>query len=152
MGKASGASEERRTGKRRYGLESSRALAKDTQTLGPSSACSGARAKPSLLRGAAGALTGVEAAFLQAGRAQVVVLADEFVLVDDVELLARRQLLVTNHAGETVQVKDFAPRFAHQVRRRDALRAPGAFGTESPAEGEKGQRQQGQPGSPEEER
>ena len=61
--------------------------------------------------------TRVEAALLEARGAQVVVLAHELVLVDDVELLARGQLLVADHAGEAVEVEDFAAGLANQVAR-----------------------------------
>jgi hypothetical protein len=63
----------------------------------------------------------------------VVLLADELVVVEHVEFLARAQLLATHHARKTVQVKHFVPRLAHQVARRDTLRTASALGAVPPA-------------------
>lgn len=46
----------------------------------------------------------------------VVVLADEFVVVEDVELLAGAQLFTAHQTREAVQVEHFVARLAHQVR------------------------------------
>lgn len=64
---------------------------------------------------------------------QVILFTNELVLVDDVELLAGGKLLVTHHAREAVEVKDFASRSPHQIAWRYALRTPRAFGTETSA-------------------
>jgi hypothetical protein len=45
----------------------------------------------------------------------VVLLADELVVVQHVEFLARAQLLATHHARKAVQVEHFIPRLTHQV-------------------------------------
>lgn len=63
----------------------------------------------------------------------VVFLADELVVVQDVELLAGAELLAAHHAREAVEVEHLVPRLAHQVARRDTLRAASAFGAVSPA-------------------
>lgn len=64
---------------------------------------------------------------------QVILFTNELVLVDDVELLASGELLVTHHAGEAVQMKHFASRSPNQIAWRDALRTTRAFGTETSA-------------------
>lgn len=59
-------------------------------------------------------LTWVEAALLQAaGTADIILFADEFVLVYDVEFLPGGELLVADHTGETIQVEYFVPGFPH---------------------------------------
>jgi hypothetical protein len=63
----------------------------------------------------------------------VVFLADELVVVQHVELLARAQLLATHHARKAVQVKHFISRLAHQVARWDTLRTASALGAVPPA-------------------
>lgn len=67
--------------------------------------------------------------------AQVIFFADKLVLVDDIKLLTRGELLVAHHAGETVQMKDFAPGSPDQVTGRDALGTSCTLGTETPAKG-----------------
>jgi hypothetical protein len=47
----------------------------------------------------------------------VVFLADELVVVQHVEFLARAQLLATHHASKAVEMKHFISRFAHQIAR-----------------------------------
>lgn len=44
---------------------------------------------------------------------QVVIFADELVVVQHVKLLAGGQLLPTNQAREAVEVEDLVPRFPH---------------------------------------
>lgn len=63
---------------------------------------------------------------------QVVLLADELVVVEHVELLAGAQLLPADEAREAVQVEHFVSRFAHQVRGADALTATAALRTVTP--------------------
>lgn len=58
---------------------------------------------------------------------QIVLLADELVVVQNVQLLPRRKLLPTHQAGETVQVKHFVARLPHQIARRYALAAAAAL-------------------------
>lgn len=62
----------------------------------------------------------------------VVFFADEFVVVEDVQLLTRGQLFSTDHAGETVEVEHFVPGLPHQVAGRDALGAAVALGAIPP--------------------
>lgn len=77
-------------------------------------------------------LTRVEAVlFGDTAVTQVILFANELVLVDDVEFLSGGKLLVTHHAGEAVEVKHFASSSPNQITRRDALRTTGAFGTET---------------------
>lgn len=64
---------------------------------------------------------------------QVVLLADEGVVVEYVELLACAHLLPTDQTGEAVQVENLVPCLPHQVRRIDALRAAGALCSVTPA-------------------
>lgn len=64
----------------------------------------------------------------------VVVLADELVVVKDVELLSGGELLPAYHAGEAVEVEDFVPRFTDEVRRGDPLKAATAFGAITPVQ------------------
>jgi hypothetical protein len=63
----------------------------------------------------------------------VVFLADELVVIQHIEFLARTQLLATHHARKAVQVKHFISRLAHQVARRDTLRTASALGAVPPA-------------------
>lgn len=63
---------------------------------------------------------------------QVVLLADEFVVVQDVELLAGAHLLPTHQAGEAIQVENLVPRLPHKVLRIYPLEATAAFGAVSP--------------------
>lgn len=63
----------------------------------------------------------------------VVLLADELVVLENIKLLAGQQLFSAHHTREAVQVKHFVPCFPDQVTGRDALRAPVAFGTVPPA-------------------
>lgn len=58
----------------------------------------------------------------------VVLLADELVVVQHIELLARAQLLATHHAREAVEVEHLLPSLTHQVARRDTLRTASALG------------------------
>lgn len=64
---------------------------------------------------------------------QVVLLADELVVVQDVELLAGAHLLPTHQAGEAIQVENLVPRLPHEVLRAYPLEAAAAFGAVSPA-------------------
>jgi hypothetical protein len=63
----------------------------------------------------------------------VVLLADELVVVQHVQFLASAQLLATHHARKAVQVKHFISRLAHQVARRDTLRTASTLGAVPPA-------------------
>jgi hypothetical protein len=63
----------------------------------------------------------------------VVLLADELVVVQHIELLARAELLATHHAREAVEVKHLLASLAHQVARRDTLRTASALGAVPPA-------------------
>ena len=47
----------------------------------------------------------------------VVLLADEFVVIQHIEFLPRTQLLATHHAREAVEMKHFVPSLSHQVAR-----------------------------------
>jgi len=66
----------------------------------------------------------------------VIVFANEFVLVYDVELLAGGELLVAHHAGEAVEVEHFAAGPPDQVVGRDALRTAATLRAE-PSAGER---------------
>lgn len=57
----------------------------------------------------------------------VVLLADELVVVEDVQLLAGAQLLLAHEAGEAVQVKNLVPRFSHEILGVYALRTAAAL-------------------------
>lgn len=63
----------------------------------------------------------------------VVFLADELVVVQHIQLLARAQLLAANHAREAVEVEHLLTSLAHQVAGRDALRTTSALGSVPPA-------------------
>lgn len=63
---------------------------------------------------------------------QVVLLADELVVVQNVELLAGAHLLPTHQAGEAIQVENLVPRFPHKVLRVYPLQTTAALGTVSP--------------------
>lgn len=63
----------------------------------------------------------------------VVLLADEFVVIQHIEFFARAQLLATHHAREAVEVKHLLPSLAHQVARRDTLRTTSTLGAVPPA-------------------
>ena len=63
----------------------------------------------------------------------VVILADELVVVQHVQLLARGQLLAAHHAGEAVEVVHLVARPPHQVVGGDALAAAPALGAVPPA-------------------
>lgn len=63
---------------------------------------------------------------------QVVLLADELVVVQDVELLAGAHLLPTDQAGETIQVENLVPRLPHEILRVYPLKAAAALGAVSP--------------------
>lgn len=57
-----------------------------------------------------------------------IVLADEFVVVQHVQLFAGAQLLAADAARETVEMEHFVARLSHQIRRCDAVAAAAAFG------------------------
>lgn len=59
----------------------------------------------------------------------VVILADEFGVVQHVELFASGQLSATDCACEAVQVKHFITGLANHVLWRDALSTASTFGT-----------------------
>lgn len=63
---------------------------------------------------------------------QVVLLADELVVVQDVELLAGAHLLPTHQAGEAIQVENLVPRLPHKILRVYPLEATAALGAVSP--------------------
>ena len=50
---------------------------------------------------------------------QIILLTNESILVDYVQLLARRQLFATHDARETLEMEDFVKSASHQVVRRD---------------------------------
>lgn len=64
---------------------------------------------------------------------EVVVLADELVVIQNVKLLAGAELLATHEAREAVEVEHLVPCFAHQVTGGYALQTPAALGAVSPA-------------------
>lgn len=64
--------------------------------------------------------------------AEVVLLADELVVVQHVELLAGGELLPAHQAGEAVEVEHFFFGLPHQVAGRDALAAAAALRAISP--------------------
>ena len=64
---------------------------------------------------------------------QVVLLADELVVVQDVELLSGAHLLPTHQAGEAIQVENLVPRLPHEILRAYPLEATAAFRAVSPA-------------------
>lgn len=59
---------------------------------------------------------------------QVVLLADELVVVQNVELLAGAHLFPTHQAGEAIQVENLVPRLPHEVLRIYPLQATAALG------------------------
>jgi len=61
---------------------------------------------------------------------EVVVLADEPVLVEHVQLLAGGQLLATEDARETFQMIDARARSTYQLARTDLLLTTAALGSE----------------------
>lgn len=63
---------------------------------------------------------------------EVVLLAYELVVVQDVELLAGGELLPADQAGEAVEVEHLVPCLPHQVAGRDALAAAAALGAVPP--------------------
>lgn len=63
---------------------------------------------------------------------QVILLADELVVVQNVELLSGTHLLPTYQAGEAIQVENFVPRLPHEVLRAYPLEATAAFRAVSP--------------------
>lgn len=64
---------------------------------------------------------------------QVVVFTDEFVVVEHVQFLSRRQLLPAHQTCEAIQVEHFVAGFPNQITRRYALSATAALSTVSPA-------------------
>lgn len=64
--------------------------------------------------------------------ADVVVLADELVLIQDVQLLPGGELFPAHHAREAFQMEHLVPRAPYQVVRRDSLRTAATFRTEPP--------------------
>ena len=64
---------------------------------------------------------------------QVVLLADELVVVQDVELLSGAHLLPTHQAGEAIQVENLVPRLPHEILGAYPLEATAAFRAVSPA-------------------
>lgn len=64
----------------------------------------------------------------------VVLFADKFVVVKNVELLSRGQLFSTDHTCEAVEVEHLVPGLPHQVLWRDALGAPIALCSVSPVQ------------------
>lgn len=70
---------------------------------------------------------------------QVVLLADELVVVQDVELLSRAHLLPTHHAGEAIQVENLVLRLPHEILRAYPLQATAALRPVTPATGQQQQ-------------
>lgn len=64
----------------------------------------------------------------------VVILADELVLVDHIEFLASRELLPTDHAGETVEMKHFVSGASHQIAWHYTCRTTSTLCSVSPEE------------------
>lgn len=64
---------------------------------------------------------------------QVVLLANELIVVQHVQLLASAQLFPTNTTRKAVQVEHLVPGFSHEVRWRQPLSAAPAFRSVSPA-------------------
>ena len=64
---------------------------------------------------------------------QVVLLADELVVVQDIELLSGAHLLPTHQAGEAIQVENLVSRLPHEILRAYPLEATAAFRPVSPA-------------------
>lgn len=64
-------------------------------------------------------------------------LANEFILVEDVKLFSRRELLPADAAGETLEVEDAVSRLPDQVLRRDALKTARTLCPESSRKGKK---------------
>lgn len=58
---------------------------------------------------------------------QIVVLADELIVVKHVQLLAGAQLLAANAAREAVQMEHLVARLSHQIRRCNALATAAAL-------------------------
>lgn len=65
---------------------------------------------------------------------QVVLLADELVVVQDVELLSGTHLLPTHQAGEAIQVENLVPCLPDEILRAYPLPATTAFRPVSPEE------------------
>lgn len=63
---------------------------------------------------------------------QVILLANELVVVQDIELFAGAHLLPTHQAGEAIQVENFVPRLPYEVLRIYSLKATAALGAVSP--------------------
>lgn len=73
------------------------------------------------------ARTGEQVGVLAGAVAQVILFANEFRLVQDVELFTGGQLLVAYDAREAVEVKHFASGLPDEVSRGDDLRAASAL-------------------------
>ena len=59
----------------------------------------------------------------------IVFFTDELIIVENIKLFSCRQLLATNHTGETVQMKYLVSRFPHKITRGNPLRTPIALGS-----------------------
>lgn len=64
---------------------------------------------------------------------QVVLLAHELVVVQDIELLSGAHLLPTHQAGEAIQVENLVSRLPHEILGAYPLEATAAFRPVSPA-------------------
>lgn len=64
---------------------------------------------------------------------EVVLLADESILLEHVKLFASLQLLVADETDEALDVEHLAARSAHQIGRLDAQRAASTFRSKSSA-------------------
>lgn len=67
---------------------------------------------------------------------QVVLLAHELVVVQDVELLSGAHLLPTHQAGEAIQVENLVPCLPHEILRAYPLQAAAALRAVTPATGQ----------------
>lgn len=63
---------------------------------------------------------------------QIVLLANELIVVEHVQLLASAQLFPTNTARKAVQVEHLVARLSHEVRWRQSLSTAPAFRSVSP--------------------
>lgn len=63
---------------------------------------------------------------------QVILLANELVVVQDIELFAGAHLLPTYQAGEAIQVENLVPRLSYEVLWIYSLKATAALGAVSP--------------------
>lgn len=102
-------------------------------TIYPTVHCANTRTRTQTRKLQVHARTWEEVGVFYTGIVLVIVFANKFVLVYDVELLAGGELLIAHHAGEAVEVKHFAARPPDQVVWRDALRTAATLRAEPSA-------------------